>query len=231
MLRANSLTLELPVTLALFDLDNTLIAGDSDHLWGEFLISRQLVDKDHYRQQNDNFYRDYQNASLDIDAYLRFAINPLTQHSADFLAELHREFMQTCIEPIILPKALALLQEHRERGHKLLIITATNAFITRPIARHLGVETLLATEPALEGGRYTGEYLGTPCYAEGKVINLQHWLDEQRQTLNGSYFYSDSINDLPLLEQVQFPIAVNPDQRLDAIAKARNWPILDLRSP
>src|SRR5690606_36820155 len=116
------------------------------HLWGEFLIDRQLVDADHYRQQNDKFYRDYQNACLDIDAYLRFAIAPLTLHSPEFLADLHREFMQACIAPLLLPKAQALLQEHREKGHKLLIITATNAFITRPIAQYLGVETLLATE-------------------------------------------------------------------------------------
>src|SRR5690606_25617480 len=138
---------------------------------------------------------------LDIDAYLRFAMAPFTRHFIEFLAELHREFMHSCIEPILLPKAQALLQQHREQGHRLLIITATNAFITRPIAQHLGVETLLATEPELKNDRYTGNYLGTPCFAEGKVVNLQHWLKEHGQTLAGSYFYSDSINDLPLLEQ------------------------------
>ena len=218
------------MALALFDLDNTLIAGDSDHSWGEFLIERQLVDATHYREQNDAFYQAYQQASLDIDAYLKFAIAPLTRFTPETLAEIHREFMYEKIEPLILPAALALLQKHCNQGDQLVIITATNAFITRPIAARLGVTTLLATEPVLLNDRYTGEYHGAPCYAEGKITVLNHWLKEQQLSLENSTFYSDSINDLPLLEQVDHPVAVNPDDRLEAIAKRRQWPIIDLRS-
>jgi HAD superfamily hydrolase (TIGR01490 family) len=216
------------VALAIFDLDNTLINGDSDHSWGEFLLARKLVDEQAYRRQNDQFYQDYQSASLDIDAYLRFALQPLTQYSPSDLAQLHKDFMREYIEPIMLPKAKQLLTEHRERGDYLLIITATNGFITRPIAAHLEVDEILATDPELKNGRYTGGYLGTPCFGAGKVTNLKLWLDKHNQDLDGSYFYSDSINDLPLLEQVPHPVAVNPDARLAAVARERNWPILDL---
>ena len=216
------------MALAIFDLDNTLINGDSDHSWGEFLLARKLVDEQAYRRQNDQFYQDYQSASLDIDAYLRFAIQPLTQYSPSDLAQLHKDFMREYIEPIMLPKAKQLLTEHRERGDYLLIITATNGFITRPIAAHLEVDEILATDPELKNGRYTGGYLGTPCFGAGKVTNLKLWLDKHNQDLDGSYFYSDSINDLPLLEQVPHPVAVNPDARLAAVARERNWPILDL---
>ncbi|BFM21953.1 histidinol-phosphatase [Gilvimarinus japonicus] len=216
------------MALAIFDLDNTLINGDSDHSWGEFLLARKLVDEQAYRHQNDQFYQDYQSASLDIDAYLRFALQPLTQYSPSDLAQLHKDFMREYIEPIMLPKAKQLLTEHRERGDYLLIITATNGFITRPIAAHLEVDEILATDPELKNGRYTGGYLGTPCFGAGKVTNLKLWLDKHNQDLDGSYFYSDSINDLPLLEQVPHPVAVNPDARLAAVARERNWPILDL---
>ncbi|WP_339615632.1 HAD family hydrolase [uncultured Gilvimarinus sp.] len=216
------------MALAIFDLDNTLINGDSDHSWGEFLLARKLVDEQAYRRQNDQFYQDYQSASLDIDAYLRFALQPLTQYSPSDLAQLHKDFMREYIEPIMLPKAKQLLTEHRERGDYLLIITATNGFITRPIAAHLEVDEILATDPELKNGRYTGGYLGTPCFGAGKVTNLKLWLDKHNQDLDGSYFYSDSINDLPLLEQVPHPVAVNPDARLAAVARERNWPILDL---
>jgi HAD superfamily hydrolase (TIGR01490 family) len=216
------------VALAIFDLDHTLIKGDSDHSWGEFLLAHKLVDEQSYRQQNDQFFADYQNASLDINAYLRFALQPLTQYSPAELAHWHQQFMRECIEPIMLPKAQQLLAEHRQRGDYLLIITATNGFITRPIAKRLGVDDILATDPELKDGRYTGNYLNGPCYGAGKVSYLQRWLSQQPYTLEGSYFYSDSINDLPLLEQVSHPVAVNPDERLSAIAAERQWPILNL---
>ena len=219
------------MALAIFDLDNTLINGDSDHTWGEFLLARKLVDEQQYRRQNDQFYQDYQRASLDIDAYLRFALEPLTLYSPAELSRWHQDFMRECIEPIMLPKAQQLLAEHRERGDYLLIITATNGFITRPIAERLGVDEILATDPELKDGRYTGHYLGTPCFGAGKVTNLKRWLERHDKSLDGSYFYSDSINDLPLLEQVSYPIAVNPDERLAAIARERNWPTLDLHEP
>lgn len=219
------------MSLAIFDLDNTLIGGDSDHLWGEFLIDQGLVNEAEYRQQNDNFYEAYKRAELDIDAYLKFALSPLPERSPDAWRNIHEQFVREAINPIMLPKAHALLQKHREQGDYLLIITATNGFITRPIADALQVDDILATDPELADGQYTGNYLGTPCFAEGKVENLHQWLEGQDFDLAESYFYSDSINDLPLLEEVGYPIAVNPDDALTRIAESRQWPILDLREP
>lgn len=218
------------MSLAIFDLDNTLIGGDSDHSWGEFLVHKSLVDAAEYQRQNDGFYQAYKDGSLDINAYLRFSLAPLTRYSMDELAALHREFMADYIEPILLPKAQALLAEHRERGNQLLIITATNGFVTRPIAARLGVDDILATDPEIHQGRYTGNSVGTPCFQTGKVLRLQQWLSERNESLDESYFYSDSINDLPLLEQVTYPVAVDPDDRLQAIAETRNWPIISLRN-
>ena len=217
------------VTLAIFDLDNTLIAGDSDHSWGEFLVSKQLVDAVEYRRQNDLFYQAYKDGTLDIHAYQRFALTPLARFTAAELAELHSEFMATCIEPLMLVKAQTLLQQHRDNGDYLLIITATNSFITHPIAKHLGVDDILATDPQVIDGRYTGEIIGTPCFQGGKVTRLNEWLAARERSLDGSYFYSDSYNDLPLLEQVTHPVAVDPDERLRQTAEARNWPIISLR--
>ncbi len=218
------------MALAIFDLDNTLIAGDSDHLWGEFLIAEGLVNEAQYRKQNDQFYEDYKAAQLDIDAYLRFALSPLPDRSPAEWQQIHQRYLEKSIKPLLLPAATKLLQEHRQRGDYLLIITATNGFITRPIAELLGVDDILATDPEVVNGRYSGGYLGTPCFADGKVVNLQQWLQNSEHSLQGSYFYSDSINDLPLLEQVSFPVAVNPDEQLEAVATANQWPVLDLRS-
>ncbi len=218
-----------PKTLAIFDLDNTLLAGDSDHAWGEFLIAKQLVDAVEYRHMNDRFYRAYQDGTLDIHEFLAFALRPLTRHEPERLRELHREFMTSHIQPLMLDKAAQLLDDHRRRGHLLLIITATNSFITRPIAEALGVDALLATEPEQVNGRFTGAILGTPCFQEGKVIRLREWLEQHSHPLEGSYFYSDSANDLPLLEQVSHPVAVDPDPRLAETARQRSWPIISLR--
>lgn len=217
------------VSLAIFDLDNTLIAGDSDHSWGEFLVSKQLVDAIEYRRQNDLFYQAYKDGTLDIRAYQRFALAPLARFHPHELTELHREFMATSIQPLMLDKATALLQYHRQQGDFLLIITATNSFITHPIAKHLGVDDILATDPEVIDGRYSGEIVGTPCFQDGKVTRLQDWLLTNEQSLDDSYFYSDSINDLPLLEQVTHPVAVDPDERLRHVAQTRNWPIISLR--
>lgn len=217
------------MALAIFDLDNTLIAGDSDHSWGEFLVNKQLVDAVEYRRQNDLFYQAYKDSTLDVHAYQRFALSPLARFTAAELAELHSEFMATCIEPLMLVKAQTLLQQHRDNGDYLLIITATNSFITHPIAKYLGVDDILATDPEIIDGCYTGEITGTPCFQEGKVIRLNEWLTQRGRTLEDSYFYSDSINDLPLLEQVTHPVAVDPDERLRNIAKTRDWPIISLR--
>lgn len=217
------------MTLAIFDLDNTLIAGDSDHSWGEFLVNKQLVDAVEYRRQNDLFYQAYKDGSLDIHSYQRFALSPLARFTATELAELHQEFMTTCIEPLMLVKAQTLLQHHRDNGDYLLIITATNSFITHPIAKHLGVDDILATDPQVIDGCYTGEIIGTPCFQGGKVTRLNEWLAREGHSLDGSYFYSDSYNDLPLLEQVTHPVAVDPDERLRQTAETRNWPIISLR--
>ncbi len=217
------------MTLAIFDLDNTLLGGDSDHSWGEFLVQKGLVDAEEYRRQNDLFYQDYQNATLDMQAYLDFSLAPLARHTMDELAALHQQFMADYIEPLMLPKAEALLQHHREQGHTLLIITATNSFVTLPIAKRLGVEHILASDAEISNGRYTGKCIGTPCFQAGKVTRLQAWMTERQASLAGSYFYSDSINDLPLLEKVDNPVAVDPDARLRAVATERGWSILSLR--
>jgi HAD superfamily hydrolase (TIGR01490 family) len=217
------------VSLAIFDLDNTLIAGDSDYSWGEFLVRKRLVDGEEYRLANDHFYGEYKNGTLDIHAFLRFSLAPLTQHSLDALVDLHAEFMRDFVEPMMLPKAFALLEFHRARGDYLLIITATNAFVTRPIASRLGVDDIIATEPEIVNGRYTGNSLGTPCFQRGKVTRLKEWLMTHDYDLSDSYFYSDSINDLPLLEQVAHPVAVDPDARLAAIALQRGWSVMSLR--
>lgn len=215
--------------LALFDLDNTLLAGDSDYLWGEFLVERGIVDGEHYARENERFYREYQAGTLDIHAWLAFQLSPLAAHEPGFMLELRSRFLQEKIQPIILPAARALIESHRARGDTLLIITATNSFITRPIAALLGINHLLATEPEVVDGRYTGRVTGTPCFRNGKVERLSLWLAENRMDLNGSWFYSDSHNDLPLLQLVDHPVAVNPDETLAHFATSRAWPILDLR--
>jgi HAD superfamily hydrolase (TIGR01490 family) len=217
------------MALAIFDLDNTLLGGDSDHLWGVFLAEKGVVDTEVYNVANDAFYQDYKNGTLDIDRYLRFSIKPLTEHNLETLHALHQEFMSRYIEPIVLPKGLALIEAHKSAGDTLLIITATNGFVTRPIAKRLGIDHILATDPELIDGRYTGNYVGTPCFQAGKIANLQIWLTQEAHSLEGAYFYSDSINDLPLLERVDNPVAVDPDDRLTAIAQERSWPILSLR--
>lgn len=217
------------MSLAIFDLDNTLIAGDSDHLWGEFLVEQGRVDAAHYRERNDYFYAAYQRGDLDIHAYLEFALAPLRGFSQQELAALHTAFMEHKIHPILLPKARALIDEHRQNGDTLLIITATNRFITEPIARLLDIPHLLASEPELEDGRYTGRATGIPCFQDGKVKRLHEWLQAEGQTLSTSYFYSDSANDIPLLQAVSHPVAVDPDERLREFARAHDIPIISLR--
>jgi HAD superfamily hydrolase (TIGR01490 family) len=217
------------VSLAIFDLDNTLLAGDSDHLWGEFLCEQGVVDPEYYARENNRFYEEYKNGTLDIFEFLRFSLKPLSDHAPATLERWRSEFLRTCIDPIILPKGRALLQQHREKGDRLLIITATNSFVTSPIAERLGVNDLLATEPEKVDGRYTGQVAGIPCYREGKVQRLEYWLSAERLDLRHSCFYSDSHNDLPLLEQVTRPVAVDPDPLLDEHARRHGWPIITLR--
>ncbi len=218
-----------PMTLAIFDLDNTLIAGDSDYLWGRFVCERGIVDGADFAARNERFYRDYQRGELDIEAYLRFALAPLVGQSPQTLAAWHRDFMRSMIEPIMLPAARELIARHRESGHRLLVVTATNRFITEPIVRALGIRDLLACEGEIVDGRYTGEPAGVPSYAEGKVVRLRQWLADRDESLPGAYFYSDSHNDLPLLELVDNPVAVDPDDTLRARALEADWPIISLR--
>jgi len=215
--------------LAIFDLDNTLIGGDSDHSWGEFLVNKQLVDVVEYKRHNDQFYEDYKNGNLDMLAYQEFALSTLGQFSTYQLEALHNEFMRDVIAPLRLPKADALIDEHRQAGHELLIITATNRFITEPIALSLGIENLLATDAELIDNKYSGKVEGVPCYQEGKITKLKAWLDNKKQSVDCSWFYSDSANDIPLLSQVDKPIAVNPDEKLKKYAEQHDWPVISLR--
>ncbi len=215
--------------LALFDLDNTLLGGDSDHAWGDWLCERGILDGATYKARNDAFYQDYLAGRLNITDYLNFTLAIFGRTEMAQLDAWHREFMAECIEPIILPKALALLDKHRAAGDKLVIITATNRFVTAPIAARLGVDTLLATECEMVDGRYTGRTTDVPCFKEGKVIRLNRWMQENGYTLDGATFYSDSMNDLPLLEQVAHPVAVDPDPNLLAEAQKRGWPVMSLR--
>lgn len=217
------------MTLAIFDLDNTLIGGDSDHLWGCFVCEKGLVDATDFAARNEQFYEDYKAGTLDIDAYLRFALSPLVGRSREQLDAWHREFMTTKIAPIMLPRAAELIDSHRRQGHELLVITATNSFITAPIARALGIDELVACEGEIVDGRYTGEPSGVPSYHAGKVTRLQQWLLGRDTTLEGAWFYSDSHNDLPLLELVDNPVAVDPDDILLARAAELGWPVISLR--
>jgi HAD superfamily hydrolase (TIGR01490 family) len=215
--------------LAIFDLDNTLLDGDSDYLWGVFLADNGIVDRNHYERENERFYREYKEGRLDIHEFLRFSLAPLARHSPAELERLRDRFLQEKIRPIILPKAQALVERHRGAGDRLLIVTATNRFVTAPIAAALGIPDLIATEAAMLDGRYTGESDGVPSFREGKVIRLEQWLAAHGCDLAGSSFYSDSHNDLPLLERVDRPVAVDPDPQLAAVARERGWPVLSLR--
>ena len=217
------------MALAIFDLDNTLLAGDSDYLWGLFLSETGAVERAEYERENERFYRQYCEGKLDIYEFLRFSLRPLKENPLAQLKKWREEFLLREIEPIILPTAIELIERHRSAGDTLIIITATNAFVTAPIAERLGAEHLIATEPEIRNGRYTGEVAGIPSFKEGKVTRLNQWLEEQQRDLTGSSFYSDSHNDLPLLERVDHPVAVDPDALLAEQASARGWPIISLR--
>ncbi|MDW8468974.1 MAG: HAD family hydrolase [Burkholderiales bacterium] len=218
--------------LALFDLDHTLLAGDSDYEWGQFLVDRGVLAREEYEAQNAAFYAQYKAGTLDIHEFLGFALRPLADHSDADLARWHDEFMAERIRPMISARARALVREHLDAGDLCAIVTATNRFVTAPIAREFGVPHLVATEPERANGRYTGRVAGTPCFREGKVRRVEEWLAARGRTLADfaeSAFYSDSHNDLPLLERVTRPVAVDPDPRLAAVARARGWPVISLR--
>ncbi len=217
------------MTLALFDLDNTLLSGDSDYEWGSFLVSKKLVDEQIYEEANQKFYDDYKAGSLDIYEFSAFSFEPLSRLTMNQLDELHQEFMESHILPLITDQARELVKKHQEQGHKTVIITATNSFITTPIAKEFGISELIATEPKVINGRYTTEIDGIPCFKEGKVKRLKQWLNKHDETLESSYFYSDSHNDLPLLEKVEIPVVVDPDEHLRQIAIDRGWKVISLK--
>ncbi len=217
------------MSLAIFDLDNTLLGGDSDYLWGQFLVERGLVEGEAYERENQRFYDQYRAGTLDIHEFLAFMLRPLAQNPLVELLDWRARFIEAKIRPILLPQATALVERHRDAGDTLLIITATNRFITEPIAEMLGVPHLLATEPEFVDGRYTGRPVGIPCFQHGKVERLDAWLVETGHDLAGSWFYSDSRNDLPLLGRVTYPVAVDPDDVLARHAREHGWPIRSLR--
>ena len=215
------------MALALFDLDNTILNGDSDHSWGLFLAEIGIVDPHEQARLQDKYYQDYLNGNLDIQAFLEFQLAPLGQHSSQQLYQWRSDYLTAKIKPMLESGKPELLEPHREQGDHLMIVTATNDFITRPIADLLGVETLIATTAEFIDGRYTGKPTGTPSFKEGKVTRVKEWLNRNPQSLEGSYFYSDSINDLPLLELVSTPIAVTPDDSLRQHAQNFGWKIID----
>jgi len=217
------------MVLALFDLDNTLLAGDSDYEWAQFLIDKGVLDRERYESKNQVFYDQYKAGTLDIFEFLAFQLRPLAEHSRAQLDAWHAEFMETRIRPMIRESARTLVESHH--GETRVIITATNSFVTGPIARAFGIEHLIATEPAVRDGVYTGGVEGIPCFQGGKVTRLEAWLRDRGEDLKNvtkSTFYSDSHNDLPLLERVTHPVAVDPDMRLRAHAEAHQWPVLAL---
>lgn len=217
--------------LALFDLDNTLLAGDSDHAWGEFLIHQALVDEISHRQRNDEFYRDYLNGELDIHAYVAFTLAPILGYSSAERNALHQQFMEHSIQALLLDRAFELVSSHRQAGDYCLIITATNRFITEPIAKLFEIDQLLATDLEIVADKLTGRIDGIPCYQEGKVKKLAAWLNQSDLglTLENSVFYSDSFNDLPLMEQVSTAVAVDADEQLEKISTEKGWQTRSLR--
>ncbi|MDD5577983.1 MAG: HAD-IB family hydrolase [Methylobacter sp.] len=218
------------MSLAIFDLDNTLIADDSDYLWGQFLVTQGIVDKDCYESANAKFYNDYKQGTLNIIEFLNFSLKPLADNKTDQLYRWREKFIEVAIKPLLLKPAQQLIAKHKKKGDTLLVITATNRFITEPIVQLYGIDNLLATAPEFVDGRYTGRFTGIPCFQEGKVKLLEEWLQSSTETLQGSWFYSDSHNDLPLLKLVDNPVAVDPDEKLNQFAKESKWPVISLRN-
>jgi HAD superfamily hydrolase (TIGR01490 family) len=218
--------------LAIFDLDNTLLGGDSDHAWGEYLIHAGLVDAEVHRRRNDGFYAQYKAGVLDMNEYLEFAIAPVVGFSRDRLMTLHTEFMKLFVEPMMLPAAQTLVNEHKSAGDLCLIVTATNRFVTSPIAERFGVHDLIATDLEIKNDVFTGKISGIPCFKAGKINKIQDWLAARGDTslgLHNSVFYSDSFNDIPLLEVAAEAVAVDPDETLRAHASTKGWRIISLR--
>ncbi len=217
------------MSLAIFDLDNTLISDDSDYLWGQFLVDQGIVDKDLYEEANTKFYEAYKQGELDIIEFLDFSLAPLAKNDPEQLFKLREQFIEQIIKPIQLKPAIRLVNKHRFKGDTVMVITATNRFVTEPIVKLFGIDILLATTPEVVDGRYTGKFEGTPCFQEGKVTLLNEWLENSSETLENSSFYSDSHNDLSLLKLVDNPVAVDPDDQLRDYAEQEGWAIMSLR--
>jgi len=217
------------LNLALFDLDNTLLAGDSDFEWAQFLIEQGVVDREIYEARNQEFYEQYKKGTLDIYEFLDFQLKPLARYPRRQLDEWHRSYMQAKIMPMMRETARALVARHAT--DLCAVVTATNSFVTAPIAREFGIEHLVATEPAQDGGEFTGGVTGLPCFRDGKIVRVEAWLAARGQRIDAferSFFYSDSLNDLPLLARVSDPVAVDPDATLRAHALAHGWPVMSL---
>jgi len=217
------------MALALFDLDNTLLAGDSDYLWGEFLCEQGIVDRDLYEQENQRFYDEYKHGTLDIHEFQAFSQQPLVDNDTLKMKALRKTFLEQKIRPIMSPASYELIARHRAQGDTLVVITATNSFVTSPIVEAFGIKNLLATEPEVINGKYTGKIHGIPCFQYGKVERLNQWMKEHKMSMQGSWFYSDSHNDLPLLKEVDHPVAVDADEKLLEYAESQGWPVISLR--
>lgn len=218
--------------LALFDLDNTLLTGDSDFEWAQFLIEQGVIDRELYEAKNQQFYEQYKAGTLNIEEFLDFQLKPLSRHSRKVLDGWHAEFMQSKVRGMIGRPAQELVAGHRAAGDVCAVITATNSFVTAPIARAFGVENLIATEPEQKDGEFTGGVAGVPCFREGKITRLEGWMVGHGWnwgSFSESTFYSDSLNDLPLLSKVKHPVAVDPDTTLRAHAERHGWRIMSLR--
>lgn len=223
---------EKAVNLALFDLDNTLLSGDSDFEWSQFLIEQGVLDRELFEAKNLAFYEQYKAGTLDIAEFLDFQLKPLSRHARKVLDGWHEEFMRRKVRPMMTVKGRELVARHREAGDVCLIVTATNSFVTAPIAREFGVTHLIATEPEQNEGEFTGRVAGVPSFREGKVVRMENWLAERGwswSSFGETWFYSDSLNDLPLLSRVSHPVAVDPDATLRTHAERQGWKIISLR--
>ncbi|SET38360.1 HAD-superfamily subfamily IB hydrolase, TIGR01490 [Nitrosomonas marina] len=218
--------------LALFDLDNTLLVGDSDFEWAQFLIEKRALDRELHEARNLEFYEQYKAGTLDIHEFLDFQLKPLSRHPRSQLETWRKEFIEIKIKPLVAPGAKKLIESHMLDGDLCIIITATNSFVTAPIARLFEIDNLIATNPEEENGEFTGKVLGKPSFREGKIDRLEEWLNQHNLTWLSflqSWFYSDSLNDLPLLSKVTHPVAVDPDPTLKKHAETKGWPVISLR--
>jgi len=220
------------LNLALFDLDNTILAGDSDYNWSRFLIQEGYLDGAIHAEKNEKFYADYKAGTLDIYAFVEFQFKPLARNPRAVLNQLLKKYVEEVIKPMITEKARALVKRHQDEGDLIIVITATNSFITKPIAELFGIENLIGTDPEEKEGEFTGKVSGLPSFKEGKVTRLEAWLKGKNLSLasfENSYFYSDSHNDLPLMQKVTHPVAVDSDDVLSEYAKSKGWPQISLR--